>query len=1412
MAWRPPSRGRPARPAGPAGAAERVVGLLLLLALAAVVLGTSWGLLVVDGRPDLYLAPGRLVIESLHTWTGSPSLGSPNYDPGYLPVAAFLWLLEHLGPGPALAFRLWRLLLYVVAAFGARQLYRDVRGGQDGPAGRLTAATLYVANPYVVVAAATVPVLLPYALLPWLLVALRGAILRTRPWAWTGLFVLLFAAMSGINAGVVPVFLLLSVPVVGWDAVVREGARLRTAVLRTLGCLAGAALVSAYWVAASLAALGAGESVAASSERPEAIAAVSSYTEVLRGLGAWSLYGADAAGAFRPSFQAYVSSPPVVVASFALVVLAFVGALVSRSRVRGLGVALLAVGAVAMVGIYPPSHPPPFGTALAWAFHHLPGALAFRTTSKAGATELVGLVLLAGLAADALVPRLRDNLARSAALVGALAVLAVSVAPAVTGGLYPGGLPLPAYWRTAATDLDQRAAAGRVWFLPGETNAIYRWGRRSVDDLGPGLMDRPTLVRTTVPDAPAEATNAMAAADAAIQSGTATPEAISTWARYFAVGDVLVRNDTVWEYVGGGRPAVVSRQVTSDPGLSASALYGSPGQYTTSGSDVAAADPLSQLVEMGLPPLLRYSVNRPVGIVRTYLPGATTLVVGDDAAVNDLAGYGVLDGSGEFRLLGSMTTTAAQRELASGARVVITDTNRRRSANERRLDVTGALAAPQDALGPTRTLYGPDDQTVAEYDGISGVRASGYGSVFGPVPYGAPWLALDGDVGTAWRVGDFGSAVGNFLAVDLDGIRPVPSVRIVPADTTPVRLTRVSVRVGDVTRTVDVSHGAATATFPAGTLARTVTARILGVAGDGFNSVGIAELSIPGVTVRQSARLPLTVQRLGLAGDLASTPVDVLLSRAVQGEQEAAIVRRLDLPVARTYAVRARLSVGVVPDPAGPDSLDALEGVDPAVHVSASSQQDGSLHRPSRAFDGDRATGWQPEGNALGQWVQASFGRRTSQRVVVRVATDPSGRSGIAALRLVVDGRDLGPVPVTAGAASFAVPGGRLGEVRVQVTELSGQGPIAVNEVTLDGPAPARPDAVARACRTVATVDGRAIGVELVGPAAAMALPGGAPAVGCAGPLALTAGTHDVAATGALTLDSLYLADTLPARSGSAATAADPPAVTVLSQQPDRVAVRVAASGQPFDLMLAMSYDRRWSATVDGHDLGQPEHMDGFGPGWRVPAGPARTIVLSYGPQRVFVAGLAVSGLTVLLAVVALAIGVLARWRRRRPQSTAPAPSDPSDPSEPSGGPLVRVSWPLHTAGRPTTRTEVGGDGLRRRVLGWGAAVLVAWFFGGWLAAATVAVVGVLDLFGRARPRVVLRVALGVLLVLPFAWLAGNSERLGRATFDLVARVPWVGAAGLVALTLLCVGVALDLLASPPRTSEPPARQEPQPR
>jgi hypothetical protein len=107
----------------------------------------------------------------------------------------------------------------------------------------------------------------------------------------------------------------------------------------------------------------------------------------------------------------------------------------------------------------------------------------------------------------------------------------------------------------------------------------------------------------------------------------------------------------------------------------------------------------------------------------------------------------------------------------------------------------------------------------------------------------------------------------------------------------------------------------------------------------------------------------------------------------------------------------------------------------------------------------------------------------------------------------------------------------------------------------------------------------------------------------------------------------------------------------------------------------------------------------------------------------------------------------------------------------------------------------------RRRWLGWLAAFVLAALFGGWLPGLTVALLAGYDGWRGLRPRPVLVSALVVLLALPFGWLFGNVGRLGRPTFDLVSKVPIVGLGGALALTLLCVGVGLDVL-SPDRSGE----------
>ena len=76
---------------------ERLAGMTMIGFLLVIIIGAHWGEQFVDTRPDLYLDPGGLVRESLHTWTVTSTLGAPNYDTGYLPTAAVIWVVQALG-------------------------------------------------------------------------------------------------------------------------------------------------------------------------------------------------------------------------------------------------------------------------------------------------------------------------------------------------------------------------------------------------------------------------------------------------------------------------------------------------------------------------------------------------------------------------------------------------------------------------------------------------------------------------------------------------------------------------------------------------------------------------------------------------------------------------------------------------------------------------------------------------------------------------------------------------------------------------------------------------------------------------------------------------------------------------------------------------------------------------------------------------------------------------------------------------------------------------------------------------------------------------------------------------------------------------------------------------------------------
>src|SRR5690606_14406735 len=143
------------------------------------------------------------------------------------------------------------------------------------------------------------------------------------------------------------------------------------------------------WILPSLVAAGTGAGIASGTEAPEDVARTSSYAETARLLGNWPLYGRAGDRRFLGGYTIYLTSVPVVLATFAVPIAVALALWLSRARERVLVVALAAVSLPVMVGLFPPESPSPAGRGLLAVFERVPAALAFRTTNKVGSVVVL---------------------------------------------------------------------------------------------------------------------------------------------------------------------------------------------------------------------------------------------------------------------------------------------------------------------------------------------------------------------------------------------------------------------------------------------------------------------------------------------------------------------------------------------------------------------------------------------------------------------------------------------------------------------------------------------------------------------------------------------------------------------------------------------------------------------------------------------------------------------------------------------------------------------------------------------------------------------------------------------------------------------------------------------------------------
>jgi arabinofuranan 3-O-arabinosyltransferase len=1286
-----PSAGQPGRPPRrPLDYAEPAAYVLLGALVLAVLLGSDWGWMTPDTRPELYLAPARTLLGALSAWRPDPYLGQPNFDTGTAPVALAVLVLRTLGADAWLAVRLWRALLLGVAAWGAVRLFHEVAGGGDAatgrrsnPAGRVTAAVLYVANPYVVVAGATNPILLPYALAPWLLLALARAVREPRSWRWPAVFALAFFASGGSNAGVVSLFMLLGVPCYLAYAAFALRRRWRELARPALRCLGLAAVVSLYWLVPAALSASSGQSIAVNTEQPGDIGSVSSYAETLRLLGLWTLYGRVGDRLFLPNFAAYLTNPLVVLASFALPVAAVLGALVSRSRAKALGAILLAVAVPLMVGLYPTSNPSPFGRLLNRAFVEVPGAIAFRTTNKAGALAALAFTLLVAIGVAELTrrhggwwPTASGGSSLVAALV-ALGVVAVAVLPAWTGGLALERFRVPAYWRQAAADLNTGPSSSRVLLLPGQVQANYTWGLRGPDDLPASLLDRHSVLRATVPNGSPEQSNFLAALDVPLAAGAPDFGGVSAMARYLGASQVLVRNDVVWEETGGVEPSALAAALARDPGLRRDVSYGRPGQGVIGPSGSATA----------LPPLQRYVVSGARPIVRAEPAAGALLVDGDNFALSGLQRLGMLRGQPAFRLLGNVSADDLALALDDGGRIVLSDTNRRRAW---RVPRTGQSYSPtlraEDPLDPgtpTLSLFGnPLLQSTAVLTGARSVTATSSGSVFGGVPFGKPAFAFDGDPATAWVTGDFGAAVGQSITLELQQPITVSRLTLRPLLGEPVQISQVRIRLDGRTVEADVpAQPSVDVTLPPTTTSRVIVEITRTRGGPGLNPVGFLEIGVPGVQVSEGIHLAGRLREL-LGGlderarqRLAATPLDVVLARAdgdparLDDDEERALDRSFWLPDARSLRPSGFVRAG----PGLADSqVDQLIGTSGNVVADSSSRAfDGIGLRASQALDGDPDTAWVPAGRGVGEWIEVRFPSRTLDHVTVTQVV-PRGLIGAdtaTEAELSLNGEPPRTAKLRAGTSRIDFPRQRVSRVRLTLTKVVGPGS-QVRISGIDAGGAHIPKAAGstrlRGCLTMGTIDGQPLEMAIDGTLEQLSRGQALPLRACPGrALRLGAGDHRLQTASGWLVDLLDLAsgpsgaaatEAVGARGAAAPEAATAPRVTVTSSSPTRTTLATEAAQGPYYLVLGQGYDPRWRATLDGQPLGPPQIIDGYSVGWRVSDRREHRIAVEFQPQRLASASLAASLAGLALIVVLL---IAPWWRREAAVRRDPAPQVP---------------------------------------------------------------------------------------------------------------------------------------------------------
>ena len=999
------------------------------------------GVVTPDTKTYLYLDPTRFLSQVAFMWNPTVGLGTVSHEYiGYLlPMGPFFAVFHLLDVPVWVAQRLWLGSILLAAGLGVLYLSRIL--GLRGP-GPAAAALAYMLSPYFLQYSGRISViLLPWAGLPVML-GLTIVALRRGGWREPALFAVVVAVVSGINAssiiyvGVGPVLWLLYAVVVLRESTWRHalGTALRIGFLTLGACV--------WWIAGLQVEAAYGVNVLKFTETVPSTSATSNPADIVRGLGYWYFYGADHLGPWTNAAIRYTQDIALLATSYAVPVVALVASAFVRWHERAYFLVLLFVGLVLSVGPFPYSDPTVIGRQLKAFMTDTTAGLALRSTDRATPLVLLALVMLLASGLTALWNRLSV-----AGLVAAVLVAGLVVAnnPSLFLGdtianNFTQPATLPSYEQAAINHLNTTHPGTRVFAIPGNDFAAYRWGD-TVDAPQPALLNRDFVTREQQVMGSIATADTLYATDAPLQDGIANLNALAPIARLMGAGDLMVQYDQQYERYGVPQPQIVALQLTHTPlGLADPVSFGTPRPNISIGSTLNEQD-LAAPGNVSWPsPIVTYTVPNPRPLVRGESDTGAVVMEGDATGLNNLAGLGLLNTDSAVYYAGTLASDPARLHdlAAQGAQLVVTDTNRKQAfrwdtltANAGYTETPGDNPAKSDLSDSPIELFpgtGITSKSYASYIGAVNVTASSYGNPVSFTPENQAYSAIDGNFDTAWVVGTFVSdPKGEWWQVGFANPVTTDHISVVQ----PQRGDR-SRWVSDVTLTFDgkdpihyqlnaASHVTAgqTLAFPSRTF-HTLRVTIDGTTNDSAppaaaSAVGFSEIEIPGQQVHQAVQMPTQLlSTLGSASAADRLSVVMTRQRTSQfpraSDPESTITREFTLPTARTFSLAGAASLSaLVPD----DEIDRLVGRTPTASTGlqdaySSGRIPGGLQNTASAtLDGNTTTAWQP-----GFGTDAQVGSTLTYDLA-----KPQALGGLT-LQVIADGRHSVPTAMTVTSGS----------------------------------------------------------------------------------------------------------------------------------------------------------------------------------------------------------------------------------------------------------------------------------------------------------------------------------------------------------------------------------------------------------